>query len=48
MKHLSDSDFALALRLLNHLWKNRGESLKDKEMSRKAGLLVRKMKRKDK
>lgn len=43
MRHLSDADFTLILRLLRHLSRNRGESVKDKEMSRKAGLMVRKM-----
>lgn len=47
MKHLSDSDYALTLRLLRHLSQNRGVNVKDKEMSRKAGLMVRKMEKRN-
>lgn len=47
MKHLSNSDYALTIRLLRHLSTNRGESLRDKEMSRKAGLMVRKMEKRN-
>ena len=45
MKQLSNSDYDLTLRLLRHLSAIKGESIKDKEMSRKAGLMVRKMER---
>lgn len=45
MKTLSDSDYALVLRLLKHLSSLRGETIKDKNMARKAGLVVRKMER---
>ena len=47
MKHISNSDYALTIRLLRHLSTNRGESLKDREMSRKATLMVRKMEKRD-
>ena len=38
MKTLSDSDYALVLRLLKHLSSLRGETIKDKNMARKAGV----------
>ena len=47
MKHLSNSDYALTLRLLRHLSASKGEGLKDKEMSRKATLMVRKMEKRN-
>lgn len=47
MKHISDSDYALTLRLLRHLSRKKGEGIRDKEMARKAGLMVRKMEKRD-
>jgi len=47
MKQLSNSDYALALRLLYALSKKRGENLKERENARKATLLYRKLVRKD-
>ena len=43
MRQLSNSDYDLTLRLLRHLSAIKGNSVKDKEMSRKAGLMARKM-----
>lgn len=45
MRQLSDADFALILRLLRHFISTKWESRKDKEMARKAGLVLRKIER---
>lgn len=47
MKHISDSDYALVLRLLKHLASLQGLSVREKDMSRKAGLIARKMTRRN-
>ena len=44
MKRVSDSDFRTAIRLLTALAEKRGESVRENELSRKAGLLVKKWK----
>lgn len=46
MRHLSNNDYDQALRLLRHLSTVKGDSLKEREAARKAGLLVRKLERK--
>ncbi len=49
MQQLSNSDFALALRLLYVFSRNRGETIKEKENARLAARLVKKLrKRKEK
>lgn len=45
MKLVSDSDFRTAIRLLSAIAEKRGESVRENEMSRKAGLLVKKWKK---
>ena len=45
MKRVSDSDFRTAIRLLTALAEKRGESVRENELSRKAGLLVKKWKK---
>ena len=47
MKQLSNSDYALALRLLHALSQTRGETRRERENARKAYVLLRKMKRKE-
>ena len=47
MKQLSNADFYAVLRLLDALSKTNGVTLREKENARKAGLLARKLKRKD-
>lgn len=47
MKSLSNSDYNQTLRLLRHLSNIKGDSLKEREAARKAGLLVRKLERKN-
>lgn len=47
MKQLSNSDYQLALRLLRFLASWRGSTLKEREASRKAFLLARKMEKKE-
>lgn len=46
MRQLSNNDYDQALRLLRHLSNVVGDSLKEREVARKAGLLVRKLERK--
>lgn len=45
MKSISNSDYDQAIRLLRHLSTVKGDSLKEREAARKAGLLVKKMER---
>lgn len=47
MRQLSNYDFQLAMRLLRFLSQHRGTTLKEREASRKALLLVRKMEKKE-
>ena len=47
MKQISNADFQTVLRLLNELSLARGSTVKERENARKAGLLVKKLKRKD-
>lgn len=47
MKSISNSDYDQAIRLLRHLSTVKGDSLKEREAARKAGLLVRKLERKN-
>lgn len=47
MRQLSNSDYALALRLLYALSATRGETIREKDNARKAFLLYRKLKKKD-
>lgn len=46
MRQLSNNDYDQAIRLLRHLSTVKGDSLKEREAARKAGLLVRKLERK--
>ena len=43
MKSISNSDYDQALRLLRHISTVKGDSLKEREAARKAGLLVKKL-----
>lgn len=47
MRHISNSDYHQALRLLWHLASMKGNTLKESEASRKAALLAKKWERKD-
>lgn len=47
MKQISNSDYTLVLRLLKHLSSSSGMTAREKDMARKAGLVVRKMERRD-
>ncbi len=47
MRQLSNNDYDQAIRLLRHLSTIKGDSLKEREAARKAGLLVRKLERKN-
>ena len=47
MKQLSNSDYALALRLLYALSLTRGASIREKENARKAAVLHRKLKKRE-
>ena len=47
MKQVSNSDYNRILRLLDALSKTKGVTLRERENARKAGLLVKKLKRKD-
>lgn len=47
MKQVSDSDFRTAIRLLTALAGQRGTTVRENELSRKAALLVKKWRRKD-
>ena len=47
MIEISNADFQAVLRLLDALSLARGSTIKEKENARKAGLLVKKLKRKD-
>ena len=47
MKSISNTDFKAALRLLDSLARTKGETVRERENARKAGLLVKKLKRKD-
>ncbi len=47
MKQLSNSDYSSVLRLLDSLSRRQGTTIHEKEDARKAGLLVRKLRRKD-
>lgn len=47
MKQLSNSDYASVLRLLDALSNTRGITVRERENARKAGLLVKKLKRKN-
>ena len=46
MVPISNADFRTVLRLLDTLSLARGETIKERETARKAGLLVKKLKRK--
>ena len=48
MRQLSNSDYDQALRLLRHLAHTKGNTLREKEAARKAGLLVKKLDNKNK
>lgn len=45
MKQLSNSDYDSVLRLLRHLARTKGDSIRDSEAARKAGLMVKKLER---
>ena len=47
MKAVSNTDFKAVLRLLDALSRTKGETVREKEDARKAGLLAKKLKRKD-
>lgn len=47
MRQLFNNDYDQAIRLLRHLSTVKGDSLKEREAARKAGLLVRKLERKN-
>ena len=47
MKSISNSDYSSVLRLLDSLSRRQGSTIREKEDARKAGLLVKKLKRKD-
>ena len=47
MKQLSNDDFYAVLRLLDALSDTKGVTLRERENARKAGLLARKLNRKD-
>ena len=47
MKPLSNSDYALVLRLLYALSNTKGQSIKECENARKAALLYKKLRKKD-
>lgn len=47
MKQISNADFYAVLRLLESLSATKGATLRERENARKAGLLARKLNRKD-
>ena len=47
MKQVSDADFNAIIRLLDALSKTRGESTRESENARKAGLMAKKLRKKD-
>lgn len=47
MKEISNADFQAVLRLLDALSLARGSSIRERENARKAGLLAKKLKRKN-
>lgn len=47
MKQISNSDYSSVLRLLDSLSRRKGTSIRENEDARKAGLLVKKLRRKD-
>ena len=47
MKQISNADYSSVLRLLDHLSRRKGTTVRENEDARKAALLIRKFKRKD-